>query len=627
MKTLSKVIEKVQDNLAKTLRTRPLATFSILAFIFIILRLYFPVEPLLLLAFLIALAVIWLNIGRKIDNLITVLICVSMLLGIFTATNKINSIQNLTNMLDGQFVRVQGTVSSVPETNSYGTYFFFDCDKIYSHRGEYNKSVKLYVESDESFGLKYGDKLVFNAELADTKRVKVRLSKHYLSKGAPLTAEDIVILNKSKADFPKNIVASARNYIINIGNEFFTGDARELFKALTAGDKSRFSNNLTGNLNRSGLSHIACVSGLHVCILGMAIYNLFRKRNKYLSAVLSIAAVWVFALITGATPSTLRACMMFTSFIVAKITLMENDSFTALSFSAMVLAIINPYVIYDWGFILSYLSVLGIQIFSGYFKELFGFLPDYMADSISVTLSAQLMTIPVLTNMFGYLSTYSVPANIVISVVFVWVLYLCFSFIFVSFIPGVNWLIGIVCAFFLDIVASVANLFADLPMSILLVDGFDIAEYITYYALVLMFVFRKRLSVYFTGTVMLLCAAMLIITAYFPIHINHEYTVADDSVLFVRENKNVLLANDSLWEIKASFEENGGYIIDDVVIAGDAEGQESALIDLRKSIYTVHISEEYKNSSFAVIAQRMGCMVEYYPVGTDVDEYTYNLLD
>ncbi|MBQ8540952.1 MAG: ComEC family competence protein [Clostridia bacterium] len=609
-------------------KTRPLAVFSVMAFLFIILRLYYPVEPLLLFVFLIGLIAIFLNLKGKIDNFITCFLCASMLLGIFSANLKLQGIRRVSDMLDGQTVTIEGTVSSIPDYGKYKTTFFLDCEKVHSHNGVYNKNLKIYVNADKGPTFKFGDRLTFNADLKAAEITDARLGRHYLSKGAPLSANKLTLLKHEEQSLFHNVVAAARNYIISIGNQFFTGDARELFKALTAGDKSGFSNSLTSNLNRSGLSHIACVSGLHVSILGMAVYNLLRRKSRALSSVLAVIVVWVFSLITGCSPSTLRASIMFTSFIVAKMALMDNDGFTALSFSAMLLAIINPYVIYDWGFILSFLSVLGIQIFSFYFKNMLSFLTETLADSMSVTIAAQLMTIPAVTNMFGYLSVYSIPANIVVSAIFLWVLYLCFIFVAFSFVPGLNWLIGIVCAFGLDILAVVANLFADLPGSIMMVNRFDILEYIVYYTIVIMFVFRKKLSSYFISAVLFLFAVALVVTAIFPFSQTHKYGICDESVLYTRENKTALLAKDSFSEVEAYLAEADLYnAIDDYVVACGTENYERALVDMRNNVHRLHVSEKEKYSDFTAFAQKLGYKIEYYPEATEPEEYIFNVLE
>lgn len=617
------LINKAAEAVAMPLKTRPLAIFSIIAFVFVILRLYISVEPLLLVAVFIGIMLLLLYAGGKIDAFIMWFIFLSLFAGIFSATNAINQNDALTRRFDAEFVRITGSVSSVPEQYS-GTSFFVDTDTVYSHKGIFEKSFKVYVEGADVNNLKFGDRITFNAYLHDANEVNVKFSKHYLSKGAPLVAEDAFVLDVSRAQFPKSIVSTMRNYIISVGEKLFGGEAEMLFKALVAGDKSTFSAELSGNLSASGLSHIACVSGLHVSILGMAVYNLLRKRGKLLSIGMSLAVVYLFALVTGMSPSTLRAAIMFTSFLSAKLLLHENDSFTALCFSAMVLACINPYVIYDWGFILSFLSVLGIQIFSFYFKNKLSFLPEFMADSISVTIAAQITTLPAVVNLFGYLSVYSIAANIVVSVTFLVTLYLCFVTVIVSQIPFINRVVAVVCALFLDIIANVANLFADLPFSTISMNAFDVCELIVYYTAVILFVFREKLSARFMCGIAFVCIIALTANAFSGTERMTIQSVGEESYVFTKEDNTAVLSNDSLTTLNYALKDWGKKIqIDHLIVRGDVQYELSSLIDIDTfaDITAVYISEEYKNPTFEEVARRRGITVTYFKENTDLYEY------
>lgn len=615
------IVDSFLNNISIPLKTRPLAVFSLLAFSFTVMRLYLPVEPLLVLFIFMGSVLVWLNVTGKINNFITVFICLSMFLGIVASSGKINENKQLTENFNGQFVRVEGYISSVPVLNSYSTTFYFDCDTLYGSRTT-EHDVKIYVRcKDKNVDFKHGDRLTFNAVLQSAEEANKRLYKHYFSKGATLVAENVVLLDKSEAVFPKNIIVTAKNYILGIADEHLTGDAREIFKALTVGDRSGFSDELKGNLNKSGLSHITCVSGLHVSILGMAIYNLLRKKSRYVSAAMAVVFVWLFAALTGMSPSTVRSAIMFTSFIAAKITLSENDSFTALSFSAMLLGVINPYVIFDWGFILSFLSVSGILFLSPSFKRMFKFLPEAIADSVSVTISAQLMTIPALINMFGYLSAYSVLANLVVSFFFTMALYLCFILVFVAKVPFVNTILASCVKLLLDTVAVVANFFADMPENIVYMNYFDVFEIIAYYTIILLFIFRKELSEYFISAVIFLCAILLTVAWFVYPGVVYNYDLAESSRLVCTDEKNILLANDSLSTISDELAEFGEVFVEDAVIAGDITYQTDGLIELRDNIQRIHISQEYANSDFVKISNRMGIDVEFYPADSVIDEY------
>lgn len=567
-------------------------------------------EPLFVIVLIVALIFLILNLKKKIKTFITIFMLFSMFLGVFTASFTINKNDSIIDRFNYEKVRIKGEITSVPTNNNT---FFLKVGSISSSKGTFKESFNIFVSEKVPFELKIGDRLDLNCTLYESELINAELSNFYLAKGTPLIAKDITIIEVDASK--EGLVTKLRNYIINIGNKFFSKDVKAMFCALTAGDRTDFSESLNDNLRKSGLSHIACVSGLHVSILGMAIFNLLIKKNRALAASLSIFMVYIFALVTGATPSTMRAAIMFTCFIVAKITLFENHSFTALSVSAVMLIFFNPFVLFDWGFILSYLSVFGIEVFCSFIRKLLGFLPNVLRDSIAITISAQLMTLPAITNMFGYLPVYSIVANILISAVFVYVLYLCFVFVPIALIPGVNDFVAMFVKLSIELVLATAEFFAELPFSTTGIDKFDVYEIIFFYILVLMFIFRDKLSIYFMGTVILICSLVILITGQFTDDGMEKYALNDGSKLYLCEDYNVLEADGGIIETAEALKRWRSIDkIDYLVVRNMVENQENGLIELNNygDVGVIYIPEEYKNTTFQNIAYKIGVKCEYY---------------
>ncbi len=595
----------------------PIASACVLAFAFIIMRLCIPMEPLFLFLFIVSCLLILLNTAKKISNFLMAFIFCAMVVGVFTASYSVEKTELITERYRNEYVHIRGEIISIPTESNC---IFIKTEEIHSKYGEDRQKFNVYAAVDTNADLKYGDKIVLNCHLYEPESINSTLSYYYFSKGAPLIAENITFLDVNDGSSQFRFITNVRNYIIDLGDKYLSGDAKALFKALVAGDKSTFSKDLSLNLSKSGLSHIACVSGLHVSILGMAIYNLISRKRRGLSSVISTCAVFIFAFITGATPSTLRAAIMFTVFIVSRLVIRENHSFTALSLSAVILGVINPFVIFDWGFILSYLSVLGIEIFSVFFKKLFSFLPEFVSDSLSVTLGAQIMTLPAITNMFGYLPLYSIFANIIISLIFVYVLYICFLFIPLVSVPYVGKLAVVLCTGAMDIVAAIANFFADLPYSIINIDTFDIYEIITFYIIVLMFTFRKKLSVYFISTGFLICSILLSLSVFVSSPKVRQYTLADGSVFYMNEDCNVLEVKSNIMDSADAFiswgrREN----IDYIVASGDVSNQESGLIEFKNhsDVLAIYIPDGLCDYTFESISHKIGVECRFYREETD----------
>ncbi len=620
-------LNSFMDAVSKPLKTRPLAVFSIISFVFVIMRLYVDIQPLVLFVLSLALFMVILYVHKRINLFITAFIILAAVLGTCVSSHHIESNKTIRKTLDNQEVRVYGTIASVPEKTKSYTSFFVDADKIYHNSGTF-KNVKMYTRIYEHNDFKFGDKIAFNGLCFESYSDKQNTKYTFISKGAPIKCDVIVLLSKNSAAFPTNIVPDLRNYILKIGDEFFDGETAMMFKALTAGDKSAYSDELSEKMSIAGISHIAAVSGLHVSILALTLYNLIKKKNRVLATCLSVVLAILFALITGASPSTIRATIMFISFILSKLFIRESDSFTALCFSAMLLSLVNPYVIFDWGFILSFLSVLGIMIFSSPINSHLRFLPKFLREAIATTVSAQIMTTPALTNMFGEISVYSVLANIIVSTFFVATLCLSILFIPISVIPGINALFAFVTGVFLDAIVNTASVFASLPFNVLYADGFTVYEHIVYYTVVLIFVMRKKLSEYVAAIILGICVLVLIFGAYNEHLAIKESQIADNSVMLEREYR-VILARDELYDVYIDIKETGSKeVIDALIIEDGIMVDEKTIRDMNSTmkIKSLHIPAGDKDTEYTILAQRCGIEVKYYThENMDLYEYAKNL--
>lgn len=216
-------------------------------------------------------------------------------------------------------------------------------------------------------------------------------------------------------------------------------------EALLLGWKSDLSPETQQQFRNAGITHLLCVSGLHVGIIAVLIgWLLFwiRKgpKGRWMTGLLQLAGVWGFAFITGLAPATTRAALMFSIFIIGKMTLNESTPYNSLAASALVLLLINPGILYDVGFQLSYTAVLGItslyrplyHIFpwpeevelnlryedASVGRRIRDLLPLRTAQKIwatfCVTTSAQLATLPLTLYYFHQFPTYFLIANMLV---------------------------------------------------------------------------------------------------------------------------------------------------------------------------------------------------------------------
>lgn len=220
-------------------------------------------------------------------------------------------------------------------------------------------------------------------------------------------------------------------------------EAYSVIAAMTLGEKSRLDPQLKDTYSRVGASHILALSGLHLMII-YAVITLFVgwRRFQLLSQVVIVLAVWAFAFLVGLSPSVTRSAFMISTYAILSVGHRDPMSVNTLAFTAVVLLIVNPYALYDMGFQLSFMAVLAIQLFNPLFGRL---VPPHILQRhhilgsiwglLTVSLSAQMGTAPLIAYYFGRFTPYFLVSNLIVVPLATIVLYLTLVCLAVSAWP------------------------------------------------------------------------------------------------------------------------------------------------------------------------------------------------
>lgn len=191
-----------------------------------------------------------------------------------------------------------------------------------------------------------------------------------------------------------------------------------IVSALSLGYRDTMQEEVKLSFRDAGISHIMAVSGLHVGIVSLIFISLLkvlRIRHKTSILMLSICAVWFFALLSGMSVSVARASIMF-SFIYAGRTIARNiNPLNSLFASAFIILLIDPFAIFSLSFQLSYSAVIVILLFYRRLNGLFSFSGILLSrcwSLVSLTLLAQAGTLPIVLYQFRSLPLLSVITNI-----------------------------------------------------------------------------------------------------------------------------------------------------------------------------------------------------------------------
>lgn len=167
--------------------------------------------------------------------------------------------------------------------------------------------------------------------------------------------------------------------------------------ALVFGNKSFLSYSQKNNLSNLGVIHLICISGFHVSLLFMYINKVFNKK-------LSIIICLIYIILIGCPISAIRAFIMTFLMVTSKNIFKSYDSLSALCLACIILIFYKPYMLYESGFVLSFLATLGIILFNKIFNKAFYMFPNYINNFLSLTLSAQVFIYPYMILKFNKFS-------------------------------------------------------------------------------------------------------------------------------------------------------------------------------------------------------------------------------
>lgn len=234
----------------------------------------------------------------------------------------------------------------------------------------------------------------------------------------------------------QSVLQILRKYIIN-KNELAVGEA------LLIGYRDDLDMELVQSYSNAGVVHIIAISGLHLGMIYAALVWLFRRFKKvkwksFVQPAAILIVLWLFTFIAGAVPSVLRSAVMFTCIVLGESLSRRTSVYNTLAATAFILLLINPFYLWDAGFQLSFAAVLSIISFQHYISNWFYFqnkLMERIWQISAVTLSAQVLTLPVVLYHFHQFPNFFMITNLIIVPLSGLILFAEMFLLVLSFIP------------------------------------------------------------------------------------------------------------------------------------------------------------------------------------------------
>lgn len=438
---------------------------------------------------------------------------------------------------------------------------------------ESSGKVIVYLQNDSlAKSLELGDILSFEPKLENVPPPKnpnefdfrKYLSYHLIHQQAFLRSNNWSIVQKSPQESIFKLAHNLRQYFINtLRVKGLEEKELAVASALILGYKDDIDAQLKSAYSSAGAMHVLAVSGLHVGIIFMIFNVLLKflekwKWGRIIKGLLLILILWAYALITGLSPSVMRAATMF-SFVVTAKTLNRNSSFfNTLAASAFALLIYNPLLIMEVGFQLSYLAVIGIVIIQPWVNNWFyvkWWLPRKIWEITAVSIAAQIATFPLGLLYFHQFPNYFLLSNLIVIPLALSILCLGIAVLCFACIPIVGDYLALALNHLIEFLNYSVTAIDALPYSLSENIKFSITDawliYIAITSYILLIVYRK-FKYMLAGS--LLIIAFLVLNINFRISTQQQkklvvYNIPQYSAInFIDGDDNILISDIKLTE-------------------------------------------------------------------------------
>jgi competence protein ComEC len=344
-----------------------------------------------------------------------------------------------------------------------------------------------------------------------------------------------------KNGFYQWIQASRIQFKKSTAQIFTTPESKGLAESLLLGYREDLDRETKDSFLKSGVSHLLAVSGMHTALIYELIFLLFipfgsSQKHRFIFLVTALFVLTYFTLLSGCSASVLRASIMCSMFAIAYAFRKRGSGLNTLGTSMLIILWCSPYQLWNLGFQLSVLAVIGILTLHQFISQQFNFktrVSKYLFEGLSITVCAQITTLPVVLYHFQSFPLYFIPANMVLIPISTIGLFASMaSIFFVGLGISFEWLF--VCTqWIIELFADCARYFAALPNSSIQPISFSAAEACLVTLIVctyIQFPFILKKKTIITGLV--LCSCWCVFRIY-----NEYLSMHKTETLFISQGK------------------------------------------------------------------------------------------
>ena len=305
------------------------------------------------------------------------------------------------------------TLCEYPEATSYGA-------QVTVRLNGLTPGKAVYYGSEALLGLEPGNTVTCDVSFGSARSVRGEEIRSFTAKGVFLLCyrrgEETVETGSagSLRWLPQRTARAMAERI----DEIFSQDSAPFLTAILTGDRSGIPQKAGDDLSEVGLYHLLAISGMHCAYLMELLYLVLGRHRRRLTAFLGLPLLLFYALLSGASPSVLRACVMLSFLLFAPLFGRERDSLTAIFAALLLILLANPFAAASVSLQLSFAAIGGILWVTPELSDWLGKGRDlgaagrFVTGSVSVSLGAMVFTTPLCAVYFNSLTLISPVSNL-----------------------------------------------------------------------------------------------------------------------------------------------------------------------------------------------------------------------
>lgn len=434
---------------------------------------------------------------------------------------------------------------------------------IYEIEIQANKKIVvnsiLYIE-DSVLRYNIGDILKINSKLIPIDFInhpnqfnyKSYLARKHIYHKFQIKPTDILSTYNQKEFNFNSFCNSQRNKLLSIlRKNIHDENSYEMSAALLLGERTDLDPDLLKSYSDTGTIHIISVSGLHVGIIFLVLQYLFRRvpflKSSLTNCIAILVCIWFYASLTGLPASVIRSALMISFSSVGKLMSSRSNSINHVAGSALAILTFNTNYLFDIGFQLSYLAVLGIMYLQKPISELYypsNFLMNYIWETTSVSIAAQLFTLPLCWFYFHQFPNYFLLANLIAIPLSSIALYACIANVVFAFIPYLNLLSEIVLVYSIKCMNIYLIWLSKIPFAVTKMYRIGIVEVILFSLFLFFFLLYWKEEIKLSMKYALIC--LIYLSTYRIINRNlhlHQH------LWLIPQHKNMLIVIEDEYEM------------------------------------------------------------------------------